>query len=65
VAIQPLIKRSLTLEASARQTDCPRKTRGLEENLGAADVDMTGEPFERIEAELAKIEIHCIAPTRT
>jgi len=55
----------LTLEASARQTDCPRKTRGLEENLGAADVDMTGEPFERIEAELAKIEIHCIAPTRT
>jgi len=48
----------LTLEASARQTDCPRKTRGLEENLGAADVDMTGEPFERIEAELAKIEIH-------
>jgi len=30
----------------------------ITENLGAADVDLTHEEFERIEAELAKIEIH-------
>jgi aryl-alcohol dehydrogenase-like predicted oxidoreductase len=35
-----------------------RKLERIEENLGAADVDLTEEEFERIEAELAKIEIH-------
>lgn len=35
-----------------------RKLEQIEENLGAADVDLTEEEFERIEAELAKIEIH-------
>ena len=30
----------------------------IEENLGAADVDLAEKEFERIEAELAKIEIH-------
>jgi aryl-alcohol dehydrogenase-like predicted oxidoreductase len=30
----------------------------IEENLGAADIDLTDEEFGRIEAELAKIEIH-------
>ncbi len=35
-----------------------RRIERIEENLGAADVDLTGEEFERIEAELAKIEIH-------
>jgi aryl-alcohol dehydrogenase-like predicted oxidoreductase len=35
-----------------------RKIERIEENLGAADVDLTEEEFERIAAELAKIEIH-------
>ena len=35
-----------------------RKLERIQENLGAADVDLTDEEFERIEAELAKIEIH-------
>jgi aryl-alcohol dehydrogenase-like predicted oxidoreductase len=35
-----------------------RKLERIEENLGAADVDLTAEEFARIEAELAKIEIH-------
>jgi hypothetical protein len=30
----------------------------MQENLGAADVDLTDEEFTRIENELAKIEIH-------
>jgi aryl-alcohol dehydrogenase-like predicted oxidoreductase len=35
-----------------------RKIERIEENLGAADVGLTDEEFERIEVELAKIEIH-------
>jgi hypothetical protein len=35
-----------------------RKIERIEENLGAADVELTKEEFERIETELAKIEIH-------
>jgi aryl-alcohol dehydrogenase-like predicted oxidoreductase len=35
-----------------------RKLERIEENLGAADVDLTEEEFARIETELAKIEIH-------
>jgi hypothetical protein len=35
-----------------------RKIERIEENLGAADVNLTKEEFDRIEAELAKIEIH-------
>jgi len=35
-----------------------RKVERIKENLGAADVDLTDEEFERIETELAKIEIH-------
>lgn len=35
-----------------------RKIERIEENLTAADVDLTETEFERIEAELAKIEIH-------
>ncbi|MFL6449939.1 MAG: aldo/keto reductase [Bryobacteraceae bacterium] len=35
-----------------------RKLERIEENLGAADVDLTDEEFEQIEAELSKIEIH-------
>lgn len=35
-----------------------RKLERIQENLGAADVDLTDEEFARIEAELAKIEIH-------
>jgi len=30
----------------------------IEENLGAADVDLTDEQFARIESELARITIH-------
>jgi aryl-alcohol dehydrogenase-like predicted oxidoreductase len=40
---------------------CPspaRKLERIQENLGAADIDLTEEEFDRIEAELAKIEIH-------
>ncbi len=35
-----------------------RRIERIQENLGAADVDLTEEEFDRIEAELAKIEIH-------
>ena len=35
-----------------------RKLERIQENLGAADIDLTEEEFDRIEAELAKIEIH-------
>jgi aryl-alcohol dehydrogenase-like predicted oxidoreductase len=35
-----------------------RRLERIKENLGAADVDLTHDEFERIEAELAKIEIH-------
>jgi len=35
-----------------------RKIERIKENLGAADGELTEEEFERIEAELAKIEIH-------
>lgn len=35
-----------------------RKPDRIRENLGAADVDLTAAEFERIEAELAQIEIH-------
>jgi len=35
-----------------------RKLERIEENLRAADVELTDEEFERIEAELANIEIH-------
>ena len=35
-----------------------RKLERIQENLGAADIDLTDEEFGRIEAELAKIEIH-------
>jgi aryl-alcohol dehydrogenase-like predicted oxidoreductase len=35
-----------------------RKLERIQKNLGAADVDLTDEEFERIEAELVKIEIH-------
>jgi aryl-alcohol dehydrogenase-like predicted oxidoreductase len=35
-----------------------RKLERIEKNLGAADIDLTDEEFGRIEAELAKIEIH-------
>jgi aryl-alcohol dehydrogenase-like predicted oxidoreductase len=35
-----------------------RKLERIQENLGAADIDLTEEGFGRIEAELAKVEIH-------
>ena len=35
-----------------------RKIERIKENLGAADIDLTTEEYERIEAELAKIQIH-------
>lgn len=35
-----------------------RKVERIQENLGAADVELTDEEFTRIEAELANIEIH-------
>jgi len=35
-----------------------RKVERIEEDLGAADLNLTEEEFERIEGELAKIEIH-------
>ncbi|MFZ0661184.1 MAG: aldo/keto reductase [Acidobacteriaceae bacterium] len=35
-----------------------RKLERIEESLGAAEVDLTDEEFDRIEAELGKIEIH-------
>ena len=35
-----------------------RKLERIRENLGAADVELTAEEFERIEAGLAKVEIH-------
>ena len=35
-----------------------RRLERIEENLGAADIDLTDEEFGRIEAELAKLEIH-------
>jgi aryl-alcohol dehydrogenase-like predicted oxidoreductase len=35
-----------------------RQLERIEENLGAGDIDLTDEEFGRIEAELAKIEIH-------
>jgi aryl-alcohol dehydrogenase-like predicted oxidoreductase len=35
-----------------------RKLERIEENLGAADIDLTGEEFARIESELAKITIY-------
>ena len=43
--------------------NCPdlpgsRRLERIEENFGAADIDLTDEEFGRIEAELAKIEIH-------
>ena len=35
-----------------------RKLQRIQENLGAADLDLTDDEFDRIEAELAGIEIH-------
>jgi len=35
-----------------------RSVERIQENLGAADVELTEAEFERIEAELANIEIH-------
>jgi aryl-alcohol dehydrogenase-like predicted oxidoreductase len=35
-----------------------RKIERIQENLGAADIELTEEEFGRIEAELAMIEIH-------
>jgi aryl-alcohol dehydrogenase-like predicted oxidoreductase len=35
-----------------------RRLERIQENLGAADIDLTEQEFGRIEAELAKIEIH-------
>ena len=35
-----------------------RKIERIKENLGAADIDLTTEEYERIEAELAKVQIH-------
>jgi aryl-alcohol dehydrogenase-like predicted oxidoreductase len=35
-----------------------RKQERIEENLGAADVELTASEFQALEAELAKIEIH-------
>ncbi|MBV9049657.1 MAG: aldo/keto reductase [Solirubrobacterales bacterium] len=35
-----------------------RKLERIQENLGAADVELTEEEFERIEAEQGNIEIH-------
>jgi hypothetical protein len=35
-----------------------RKLERIEENLGTADIHLTNEEFARIEAELAKIDIH-------
>ena len=35
-----------------------RKLERIQENLGAADINLSDEEFGRIEAELAKIEIH-------
>ena len=35
-----------------------RNIERIKENLGAADIELTEEEFERIEVELAKIEIH-------
>ena len=35
-----------------------RKLERIQENLGAADVDLTDDEFAQIEAELAKIKIH-------
>jgi aryl-alcohol dehydrogenase-like predicted oxidoreductase len=35
-----------------------RKLERIEENLGAADVDLSNEEFKRIETELARITIH-------
>jgi aryl-alcohol dehydrogenase-like predicted oxidoreductase len=37
---------------------CSRKLERIEENLGAADIDLTEQEFGQIESELAKIEIH-------
>lgn len=34
------------------------KLERIQENLGAADIDLTGDEFAQIEGELAKIEIH-------
>jgi hypothetical protein len=42
-----------------------RKLKRIQENLGAADIDLTEQEFGRIEAELAKIESTATAPTRT
>jgi aryl-alcohol dehydrogenase-like predicted oxidoreductase len=35
-----------------------RKLERIEENLAAADIDLTDDEFSQIEAELAKIKIH-------
>ena len=35
-----------------------RKLKRIQENLGAADINLTEEEFSQIEAELAEIEIH-------
>jgi len=35
-----------------------RKAERIQENLSAADVELTDNEFNQIEAELAKIEIH-------
>lgn len=35
-----------------------RKRERIEENLGAADVELTKEEYSKIEEELAKIQIH-------
>jgi aryl-alcohol dehydrogenase-like predicted oxidoreductase len=35
-----------------------RRLERIEENLGAADVDLTDDEFDSLEAELAKIELH-------
>lgn len=35
-----------------------RKLERIQENLGAADINLTEEEFSQIEAELAEIEVH-------
>lgn len=36
----------------------PRKPERIQENLSAADIELTDNEFNQIECELAKIEIH-------
>jgi len=47
-----------TRPSSSSRTPGSRKLERIQENLGAADVDLTDEEYALLETELAKIDLH-------